>query len=331
MNKITVFQLLILTLFFASCKQDHTIITTLETTPPIPDYANASQWHIVDRQAPVDFFYIVSTEIGDYKLDGFDYHFAHTYRDSIRQPLLGEMKGVDSLLSGDLNFYSPYYRQCSLQTFTSDSLVAARSTLAMSDIVDAFNYYLRHYNNGRPFILGGFSQGGMAVVEILKHLSPEAQKQLVAAYVIGWKVTDDDLNDAPYLRPAQDSADLGVVVCYNSVRDNSCAIPILSQGNRFAINPVNWRTDATPATLPNPLTASNEDKLLTVVLDTNSLLLQVSGYTRNDYILPLFGREGNYHTLEISLYQHPLRRNLALRAQQFCNPKKINPYKSQVF
>jgi hypothetical protein len=185
MNKITVFQLLILTLFFASCKQDHTIITTLETTPPIPDYANASQWHIVDRQAPVDFFYIVSTEIGDYKLDGFDYHFAHTYRDSIRQPLLGEMKGVDSLLSGDLNFYSPYYRQCSLQTFTSDSLVAARSPLAMRDIVDALNYYLRHLSGGRPFILAGFSQGGVAVVEILRHLSPEAQKRVVAAYVIG--------------------------------------------------------------------------------------------------------------------------------------------------
>lgn len=324
MNKIIVYQLLILTILFVSCRQNRTVPATHETTPPIPDYADGSQWYIVDRQAPVDLFYIVSTEIGDYKLDGFDCHFAHTYYDSIRQPLMGEMKGVDSLLSGSLNFYSPFYRQCSLQSFASDSLVAARSTLAMSDIVDAFNYYLRRLGGGRPFILAGFSQGGMAVVEILKHLSPEAQKQLVAAYVIGWKVTDTDLQAAPYLRPAQDSADLGVVVCYNSVRDNTCAIPLLSQGNRFAINPVNWSITSTPATLPSPFPSGGEAEVkpLTVALDTSSLLLQVSGYTGTGYILPLFGREGNYHTLEISLYQQPLRHNLALRAQRYIEQHK---------
>ena len=318
MNKKIVFQLLILVLLFASCRHDTISPVTMETTPPVPNYANTSQWHIVDRQAPVDVFYIVSTEIGDYKLDGFDCHFAHTYLDSLRQPLLGEMVGVDSLLSGSLNFFSPFYRQCSLQSFASDSLVDARSPLAMSDIMDAFNYYLRHLSGGRPFILAGFSQGGMAVVEILKHLSPEAQKRVVAAYVIGWKVTEEDLRAAPYLRPAQDSSDLGVVICYNTVRDDSCAILLLSDGNRMAINPVNWRTDCTPATFTTSLVP---DKL-TVALDTTSLLLHLNGYSRTDYILSLFGREGNYHTLEIPLYQESLRRNMALRAERYIEQHK---------
>ncbi|MBQ6069762.1 MAG: DUF3089 domain-containing protein [Bacteroidales bacterium] len=292
----------------------------LATIPTAPNYADNSQWYIVDRHASVDLFYITSTETGDYSLRGLSCHYADTYNDSTRQLLLGEMVGVDQLLSGGLNFFSPYYRQCTLQSFTSDTLMRSRLPLAMGDARKAFAHYLEHLNGGRPFILAGFSQGGTAVVEILKHLQPEVQKQLVAAYVIGWKVTEADLKAAPYLRPAQDSADLGVVVCYNSVRDNSCAIPMLSQGNRFAINPVNWRTDATPATIANPHPTGHEEPL-TVVLDTNSLLLQVSGYTRNDYILPLFGREGNYHTLEISLYQQPLRHNLSLRAQQFCSMK----------
>ena len=55
---------------------------------------------------------------------------------------------------------------------------------------------------------------------------------------------------------------------------------------------------------------------LTVTLDTTSLLLHIGGYTRNDYMLPLVGCEGNYHCLEISLFCDCLRRNIALRASR---------------
>jgi hypothetical protein len=58
---------------------------------------------------------------------------------------------------------------------------------------------------------------------------------------------------------------------------------------------------------------------VTVTLDTNTLLLNVEGYSRTDYILPLIGRDGNYHSLEISLYRHCLRRNFTLRANSFLN------------
>ena len=55
---------------------------------------------------------------------------------------------------------------------------------------------------------------------------------------------------------------------------------------------------------------------LTLTLDTLSRLLILDGYTGNDYMLPLIGREGNYHRLEISLYSDCLRRNMALRASR---------------
>nr|MCR5822546.1 DUF3089 domain-containing protein [Bacteroidales bacterium] len=113
--------------------------------------------------------------------------------------------------------------------------------------------------------------------------------------------------------PAKDSADLGVTICYNSVKDNSCAVPILSDGNLMAINPVNWSTDATSATLIDPRYGDT----LTATLDTNTLLLHVDGYHRDDYMLPLIGCEGNYHCLEISLYRDHLRRNIALRAAAY--------------
>ena len=223
------------------------------------------------------------------------------------------MRGVDQLLSGSLNYYSPYYRQCTLQTFTSDSLVAVRMPIAMADWRKAFAHYLTHLNQGRPFILAGFSQGGMAVVDLLKQMDTATLNRMVAAYVIGWKVTDNDLAKTSNFRPAHDSADLGVTVCYNSVRDNGCTIPMISEGNTMTVNPVNWRTDATPATLVSPISADT----LTVTLDTTTLLLQVQGYSGTDYIIPLIGRKGNYHSLEISLYAPSLCRNMALRAERF--------------
>lgn len=149
----------------------------------------------------------------------------------------------------------------------------------------------------------------MAVVDLLKRMDEETYSRLVAAYVIGYKVTGEDA----HIRGARDSADLGVTVCYNSVRDNGCVIPFLSEGNRVAINPVNWRTDATPAILVDPRYGDT----LTVTLDTTTLLLHIDGYHRDDYMLPLIGREGNYHCLEISLFRDCLRRNIALRSNRF--------------
>ncbi len=282
-----------------------------DVIPMEPDYGDTTQWYVADRGAAVDVFYIVSTECDDYTLDGKTMHYADTRNDEIRALLHGEMEGVDRLLAGELNYYSPYYRQVTMETYTSDSLVDARMPLAYGDVRRAFDYYLEHYNNGRPFILAGFSQGAMAVVDLLKAIDDATYGRMVAAYVIGYKVTDTNA----HIRPAQDSADLGVTICYNSVRDNSCAIPILSDGNLMAINPVNWRTDATPAMLVDPRYGDT----LTVALDTLSLLLHIDGYTRNDYMLPLIGCEGNYHCLDLALFADCLRRNSALRARRAIN------------
>ncbi len=297
---------------FISHKNSHKL-QPVEDIPVPPDYADTTQWYITQRNAPVDIFYIISTETGDYSLHNLPCHYADTRNDSIRQLLHGEMVGVDHILSGNFNFFSPYYRQCTLQSFTSDSLVLARTPLAMADVQKSFAYYLAHYNQGRPFILAGFSQGAMAVVELLKQMDSATFSRMVAAYVIGWKVTDEDLAVSSNFHPAHDSVDLGVTICYNSVRDSNCAIPMLSQGNRIAINPVNWHTDTTPATLVSPISTDS----VTVAFDTATLLLNVSGYSGTDYITPLIGREGNYHSLEISLYRNCLRRNMALRSQTY--------------
>lgn len=295
--------------------------TSQEALPAAPNYDEASQWYISDRQSQADVFYIISTETGDYTLAGVPYHHADTYNDSLRAPLYSEMLGVDTLVSGRLNYYAPYYRQCSLQSFGSDSLMDARYPIALDDVRRAFKHYLSHYNQGRPFILAGYSQGAMIMLQLLQEMDEAAFQRLIAAYAIGVSISKEQLA-SPHIIPATGADDTGVTICYNSVRDARNAVSRIGENNVVAINPVNWRTDATPVTFmtePTPLLPVDQQQkdTLTVHLDQASHLLFVEGYTATDYVLPLFGMEGNYHTREIWLYRDQLRDNMALRAATF--------------
>ena len=288
--------------------------------PAEPNYDEASQWYITDRQGEADIFYVISTETGDYpSADGSLCHYADTYADSLRLPMLSEMEGVDTLLSGRLNFYAPYYRQCSLQSFESDSLARQRLPLALDDVRRAFAYYLKHQNQGRPFVLAGFSQGALIALELMREMDDATYSRMVAAYIIGTNISQEMLDSVPRIRPAQRADDTGVTICYNSVRDASCT---LWPRSAVAINPVNWRTDSQEAMLitePTPLqpVATQQKDTLAVHLDTASNLLFVSGYSATDYVLPLIGKEGNYHSREIWLYRHQLRENIQLRVSAF--------------
>lgn len=319
---------LIVCLMFVQCRTYHAERAYhLDVVPVAPQYADTSQWYITDQNAPADIFYITSTETGDYPLAGGAIsHYSDTYNDSTRQPLFGEMLGVDRLVSGTLNYFSPYYRQCSLQTFMSDSTTQARLPVAIDDVKRAFGYYLKHLNGGRPFVLAGYSQGAMIMLELMKEMDKKTYDKMIAAYAIGITISQDELDACPHIVPARGDGDTGVTICYNSVQDAGCAMHGFEHSN-VVINPVNWRTDATPATLitePSPLIPLEQQSrdTLTVHIDEASGLLFVDGYTGTDYILPLIGKEGCYHSREIWLYRNQLRDNIARRTANYLKKKE---------
>ena len=52
---------------------------------------------------------------------------------------------------------------------------------------------------------------------------------------------------------------------------------------------------------------------LTITMDPVSNLILVDGFTATDYILPLIGKDGNYHSREIWLYREQLKENIEQR------------------
>jgi hypothetical protein len=162
--------------------------------------------------------------------------------------------------------------------------------------------------------LAGFSQGGKSVVELMKIMPSEARNRMVAAYVLGYKVMPDDISTAPWIVAAKDSLDTGVTICYNSVSDVKHTKPIISSPNVMCINPVNWRTDSTPAIL---------NDTITVTLNTEYKVLVLDGFDGSylPNILDILN-VGDYHSIEPWVYSECLRKNIRQRILSY--KQKVN-------
>ena len=69
----------------------------------------------------------------------------------------------------DARFFAPYYRQAGLNAYElSAEEREPYLDSAYEDVKDAFLYYLENYNDGRPIILAGFSQGANLSIRLLK-------------------------------------------------------------------------------------------------------------------------------------------------------------------
>lgn len=277
-----------------------------ETVPAAPDYDRGDSWYMSVGDLDADVFYILPTCVFD-RRDSVARTVCHYMdpADEEQRSAVTYSQMVAEEMFGDCNLYIPYYRQVSMETFL-EGKEAERFPTAMDDLQRAFDHWQDRLNSGRPFILAGFSQGGKGVVELLKRLTPSQAERLVAAYVIGYKVTAQDLENGNIL-PAQDSVDTGVTVCWNSVRTPADAWPSVSEGNLLCINPVNWSTGSEPAILSEGIT---------VAVDTVSHLLLVDGFAGSPIrIAALDGiiTEGNYHLADPELYKAQVRRNVAAR------------------
>ena len=290
------------------------ICGTTAFVPQAPDYSDPAMWITTDGDADgtgADVFYVVSTWEEDWTTaNGEVSHYADVWNATHREHMATEINKVAAYMSPGNRFYAPYYRHTTIDAFMlpHEDSIKARARMAMDDVCKAFDYFQAHRDQKRPLIIVGFSQGGMAVVELLKHMDNATYSQLAAAYVLGYKVTPEDTLQTKHIKAAQGEADTGVTICYNTVKDVKYIKPVLG-ATCMGINPVNWRTDATPATLHDSIT---------VTLAPEYHVLVVSGYSGAEY--PAYKdliNVGDIHSCEPWLYSECLQRNIAVRAQSW--------------
>lgn len=258
-------------LMFVSCHENKPV------EPARIDYSDTTYWYSCgDESHAADVFYVYPTVSTVSYTDNGSSWYADITLPEVREEANGNQR-FNKMLYGEYNFYAPYYRQMIFEAYQhpQDSLdkIAA---FAYADVNDAFQYYMAHFNHGRPFFLMGHSQGSQMLIELLKHgMTDEQRKQMVAAYCIGYHVPAEELATYPEaLRPATDSLMQGLII-FNSVTDPS-ATSMVSEGDVVGINPTTWTwsTDTIPASYHHGMAKYNnaQDSVLIVPCLTRTVL-----------------------------------------------------------
>lgn len=312
------FDVFILLGIIGLCSCQKNSIKETEAVPKEPDFSNTIMWYCDTKdfsESNADVFYIPSTWEYDWKTsDSIICHYADVWNQEHRQHMEIEMNWVANNIATGYRFFSPYYRHITLDswaTLNEDIINQRFQTVAFADIKNAFEYYLKNWNQGRPFVLMGFSQGGKSVVELVKTMPDEVYERMVAAYVMGYKVTPQDMMASNHLIAATDSIDYGVTIAYNSVSNVKYIKPIVALPNTIGINPVNWSNEAIPAILNDSIT---------VTLSTQYNVLVVDGYDGSK-LMNILGilNTGDYHGADLTLYADCLNKNIKQRICSYQN------------
>ncbi|MCI7605881.1 MAG: DUF3089 domain-containing protein [Spirochaetales bacterium] len=318
-------------LFISGC----THINASIESEPLPTvsidsiYAEESNWAYLgmgeDKKA--DLFLVCPTvdmgKSGNYNMALDD--------ENTKAKFLGALNMERGIYENDTRLYAPYYRQVTFPTYFLDAEVSKEYyEIAYADVRDAFLYYMEHYNNDRPLVLAGFSQGSDMVLRLMKDSSVSSllSDKLVAAYCIGWRITEEDLETYPELKMAEGENDIGVIVSFNTEAVGVEESIVLPKGTyTYGINPLNWKTDSTVADKSLNLGACFTDYsgdikeetpgLTGAYLDPERGSLIAVDILPSDYSNSLFP-EGVYHLYDYQFFYRNLQENVHKRVESFC-------------
>lgn len=150
-----------------------------------------------------------------------------------------------SIFNGSCKVFAPRYRQSHYSVFTSQDKESCKKSLDLSylDIKNAFEYYLKYENNGRPIIIASHSQGTVHAKRLLKDFfdGKPLSKSLVAAYLVGI-ATPPDYFEA--IKPLEKEDDIGGFVSWNTYQRGYYPTYYKNGLNKaLATNPQTWNSE----------------------------------------------------------------------------------------
>lgn len=295
------------------------------------DYSQSENWAYYEQKTAgteADVFFICPTV---YAGDENSFYMSLTDEET-KASFLGAINMEKGIYDASSRFFAPYYRQVGLNVYNMEAeQQETYLQTAYNDVKAAFNYYMEHENNGRPIILAGFSQGADMCIRLLKDCFADADtnRLLVACYAIGWRITDQELEEYPHLKCATGEADTGVIISFNSEAENITQSLMIPDGIKTnAINPLNWKTDGTVAdrTLNKGACFTDYDGriikeipcLTGAYIDSTRGALKVTDVTPAEYPagLDIF-QDGIYHLYDYQFFYRNLLENVSVRLNAY--------------
>lgn len=313
--------------------RQQTGIEILSTTKM--DYADEKNWVMRPEttEKPVDVFYLYPTLYT--KRANTDPDVCQGWDEEVYASAKDNSSNYTLVFQESCNVFAPYYRQIALPI---DEVVGRQyqtitNYTATKDPTDALDYYFKHLNQGRPFILAGHSQGSSITIALLASYfreHPELLSRMVAAYAVGFSVTKDWLAANPHVPFATGATDTGCIISWNTEGPgNRNLYNLVVSPGAVSINPISWRLDDThvdasdnpgsisfstgQVTTPGVADAQIDmERGVVVVTTTNPTTQGMPVYHEQ------FGPE-SYHNQDYAFFYSSIRKNVADRIAAWQN------------
>lgn len=201
--------------------------------PGAPDYSRDKSWAIsIDPRPPAslpaDVFFIHPTTY-----DGGE-HWNGPYRDKDARRLLTRvmLPNYAGPFARVGRLFAPHYRQASLYsqlTLREDARSARR--FAYGDVLEAFRYWRKHHDIGRPLVIVGVEQGGLLADRLVREeiaTDPALKSRLAGVYLIETVVPAEDFAEGAAVPACWMRDQAGCVVAWATPR-NGDARELLSR------------------------------------------------------------------------------------------------------
>lgn len=315
-----------------------------------PDYNNMKYWaaHPWKLDASDTIPEFLKDEIHDTAVDVFFLHptmFVERFR---KAPLNGDIddEGLNcrtetrtikfqaTIFNAHARVFAPFYRQAHLRAFFEKGTPASNAAFdtAYNDLRKAFQYYLDHYNHGRPIIIAGHSQGAMHGIRLLQEFfdGKPLQKQLVCAYLAGWRVAANDFKHIPLgTSPSQ----TGCVLTWRTY-ENGRADAMVKEDAKgsLCVNPITWTTTAEWSDkklykgMPDKDMEKKLARSITVKVNDKYNVVWVKGDYEMNTGMGLAARLtfgiGNLHLVDMNLFYLNIRENVKERIDAYMAGRK---------
>ena len=234
-------------IFLACVLLIFTTIACSSASGEATDYSDPENWayYAEGEERSADVFLICPTvDMKD------EYNMSLNDRET-KAAFLGALNMERGIYEQAARLYAPYYRQADMKVYALEPEEREPwLKIAYEDVSAAFSWYLEHENEERPIILAGFSQGADMCYRLLAEYfaQEELYARLVAVYAIGWPCTEELVSRYPQIIPASGMDDIGTVISFDCEAPEVQETMINPAGHKaYAINPLNWKTDGTPA------------------------------------------------------------------------------------
>lgn len=338
--KYTVLLIVLPLLFFACSTNPKGAFIPPTDNNLIPNYEDKSLWAALpDRQdeadnvpkgnfqdqqatADVDVFWLYPTSyIGKKGQDQWyaplDDEFTNNRTDET------SIKFQASIFNGVGKVYAPRYRQMHLHGFFTQKAAEKAAgdkayKLAYQDIKTAFEYYLQHYNNGRPIIIAAHSQGAGHGITLVKEFfdGTDLQQQFVAAYLVGWPVKKDEFKT---LKVCESATDINCFCSWRTFKHGKYPDNYDDDNGEIMVtNPLSW-------TINETIVSKSENKGA-ILLDIEKVYPNLTDAQVEGEILwthkpkfpgSFFVWTKNYHIADLNFYWVNVRKNAKARVQAF--------------